>query len=350
LKLFCCLVLSILETLLIFFTRCFSQKPVCARAKEFIFCRLLNLICESDVFIMFPRPFDYFAPENLPEALGLLQNADAQMKILAGGQTLIPALKMRNSPLFSEVKSVVDITRIKELNFIRKEGQLVKIGALTTVAALGNNQEIASLLPIVKDAALEIADPLVRNLGTVGGNLCYPDPVNDLPATMIALDASVLLASVGGNRKVDVEALYAGAFKTIVKPSEILTEVEIPLETARCGNAYRKIKKGSGGFTIAGVAANLSIKDDNSISACRMALTAVGPKALRVQTAEQALVGKKIKPPVLDNVAGIAVEASQPVSDLYASEGYRRKVLSLLVKDALEASYKRAVMGSYEKS
>jgi carbon-monoxide dehydrogenase medium subunit len=299
---------------------------------------------------MFPRPFDYFAPTTLTEALGLLQNADSQVKVLAGGQSLIPALKTRDSPLISSLKSVVDITGVKELDYICKEGQLLKIGALTTISTLESNREITCSLPIIHDAASEIADPLVRNLGTVGGNLCYADPVNDLPATMIAVNASVVLASVGGNRKVKVEALYAGPYKTIVKPEEILTEVEIPLEKGRCGNAYRKVKKGSGGFTIAGVAANLSIEDDNAVSSCRMALTAVGPKALRAQNAEQALIGKRLNPPVLNDVARLAVEASQPVRDLYASEGYRRKVIGILVKDALEASYKRAAMGGYEKS
>jgi len=299
---------------------------------------------------MFPRPFDYFAPTSLTEALSLLQNADSKVKVLAGGQSLIPALKTRNSPLISSLKSVVDITGIKELNYIHKEGQHVKIGALTTISILENDQEIASSLPILHDAASEIADPLIRNLGTVGGNLCHADPVNDLPATMVALNASVELASMGGNRKVNVEALYLGPYKTIVKPEEILTEIEIPLGTARCGSSYRKVRKGSGGFTIAGVATNLSIKDDNTISACRIALTAVGPKVLRAQNAEQALVGKRLGPRVLDDAAKLAVEVSQPVSDLYASEGYRRKVLAILVKDALEASYKRAVMSGYEKS
>jgi len=315
----------------------------------FISCRLLNLVRASGV-LLFPRPFDYFATTSLSEALGLLQNADSQVKVLAGGQSLIPALKTRDSPLISSLKSVVDITGIKELNYIRKEGQLVKIGALTTISTLENNQEISSSLPILHDAASEIADPQVRNLGTVGGNLCYADPVNDLPATMVALNASIVLASMGGNRKVNVEALYTGPYKTIVKPEEILTEVEIPLEKCRGGNAYRKIKKGSGGFTIAGVAANLLIEDDNSVSSCRIALTAVGPKVIRAQNAERALIGKRLEPPVLDDIAKLAVEASQPISDSYASEWYRRKVLGILVKDALGASYKRAVMGSHEKN
>jgi carbon-monoxide dehydrogenase medium subunit len=299
---------------------------------------------------MFPRSFDYFAPKSLLEALELLKKGDSQVKILAGGQSLIPALKTRDSLLISSLKSVLDITGIKELNYIRKEREVYKIGALTTVGTLENDLEISNSLPILKETASEIADPLVRNLGTVGGNLCYGDPVNDLPAPMIALNASVILTSLKGNRKVNVEQLYMGSHKTLVKADEILTEIQIPLPTDRCGCAYRKVKKGSGGFTIAGVAANISIEDDNSVSACRLALTGVGPKSLRPLKAEQAFVGKRLESPVLDDVAKSAVESSQPISDLYASADYRRKILGILVKDALELAYRRAAMGAYEKS
>ena len=142
------------------------------------------------VFIMYPRPFDYFSPKNLAEALELLQILGAETKILAGGQSLIPALKLRTLSL----KNVVDITGIKELNYIRKEENMLKIGALTTTSTLENDSEIASLLPILKETASQIADPLVRNLGTVGGNLCHAAPANDLPATMLALNASFTLA------------------------------------------------------------------------------------------------------------------------------------------------------------
>jgi len=287
---------------------------------------------------------------SLLEALELLKNGDSQIKILAGGQSLIPALKTRSSPLISSLKSVVDITGIKELDYIRKESEMYKIGATTTVATLENDLEISSSLPILKETASEIADPLVRNLGTVGGNLCYGDPVNDLPAPMMALNASVTLTSLGGNRKVNVEQLYIDSHKTSVKADEILTEVQIPLPVDKCGCAYRKVKKGSGGFTIAGVAANLSLEDDNSVCACRLALTGVGPKTLRPLTAERTLIGKRFEPLALDDAAKSAVESSQPVSDLYGSADYRRKILGILVKDALELAYRRAAMGAYEKS
>jgi carbon-monoxide dehydrogenase medium subunit len=245
---------------------------------------------------------------------------------------------------------VVDITGIKELNYIRKEENIVKIGALTTTCTLENEPEIASSLPILKETASEIADPLVRNLGTVGGNLCYAAPANDLPATMLALNASFALASKRETRTIHSDFFFLDKFKTVINPDEILTEIKIPLQECMVGSAYRKVRKGSGGFAIAGVAANVSVADDNTVSKCRIAMTAVGSKPLRAEKAEQVFIGKTPEAAVLNNAAKLAVDASKPVTDITASEEYRRKVLSILVKDALEVSYKRAVMGNYEKS
>jgi carbon-monoxide dehydrogenase medium subunit len=294
---------------------------------------------------MLPRSFDYFSPKNLAEALELLQTLGAETKILAGGQSLIPSMKLRAlSP-----KNVVDITGVKELSYIVKEENMLKIGALTTTGTLENNREIASLLPILTETASEIADPLVRNLGTIGGNLCHAAPANDLPATMLALNASFVLASKRGTRSVPSDSFFLDKFKTALKPDEVLTEIQIPLQEGRVGSAYRKVKKGSGGFAIAGAAAHVSVADDNTVSECRIAMTSVGPKPLRASEAELALVGKMFEAAVLDNVAKLAVEAAKPVTDITASAEYRRKALSILVKDALEVAYKRAVMGNYEK-
>jgi len=297
-------------------------------------------------FVMFPRPFDYFSPKNLAEALELLQTLGADTKILAGGQSLIPALKLRTlSP-----KNVVDITGIKELSYIRKTENMLKIGALTTTGAIENDSEIAALLPILTETASEIADPLVRNLGTVGGDICHAAPANDFPAVMVALNASFTIASKGRTRTVQADSFFINKFKTALKPDEVLTEIQIPLKECEVGSAYRKVKKGSGGFAIAGAAAQVSVADDNAVSECRIAMTAVGPKPMRAPEAEKALVGKNPEAAVLNSIAKLAVEASEPVSDVTASAEYRRKVLGILVKDAVEASYKRAVMGCYEKS
>ena len=264
---------------------------------------------------MFPRPFEYFSPKNLAEALKLLQTLGAETKILAGGQSLIPAMKLRAlSP-----KNVVDISGIKELNYICIEEKTLKIGALTTISTFENSAEIGALLPILTETASEIADPLVRNLGTVGGNLCQASPAYDLPATMLALNASFATASKNGNRIIPADSFFLDRFRTALKPDEVLTEIQIPLHEGRVGSAYRKVRKGSGGFAIAGAAAQVSIADDNVVSECRIAMTSVGPKALRAKEAEGALIGKTSEAAVLDYVARLAEEASKPVTDVTAS-------------------------------
>jgi carbon-monoxide dehydrogenase medium subunit len=167
---------------------------------------------------------------------------------------------------------------------------------------------------------------------------------------MIAVNASFTVTSTKGSRSVSADNFFINTLKVDVKPNEILTEIRIPLYEVKVGSAYRKVRKGSGGFAIAGVAANLEVGDDNCISSCRLAMTAVGPNPLRAKNAEEALEGKGVEESVLDNVAKLVVEASQPSSDITASAEYRRKVLGILVKDVVEAAYKRAVMGNYAKS
>jgi carbon-monoxide dehydrogenase medium subunit len=288
---------------------------------------------------MYPRPFDYFSPKNLGEALERYGSA-SEVTILAGGQSLIPSLKFRSRSL----KGVVDITGIKELYYVRtdKEGHTLEIGALTTIATLENNRVIASSAPILSEAAGQIADPLVRNMGTVGGNLCHANPANDLPAVMRALNASMIATSEQGTRRISADSFFIDLFKTALKPGEILTGIEIPLPGGRSGGAYRKVRKGSGGFSIAGVASCLSVADDGSISGCRIAMTAVGATALRAENAEQALLGKMPMASVLDNMAKLAAEASQPPIDTNASADYRRTVLNKLVKEAVRAAYNGA--------
>ena len=287
---------------------------------------------------MYPRTFDYFSPKNLPEALELLHGGNSELRILAGGQSLIPSLKSRSLSL----KGVVDITGIKELDYIQREGRVIRIGALTTNAILNSSKEIETSLPILREAAGQIADPLVRNMGTIGGNICYADPVNDLPAVMLALNATIIAASREGTRRIGADSFFVDSFKTALNLGEILTDIEIPLEEGKTGGAYRKVKKGSGGFSIAGVASYLSVADDDSISSCRIALTAVGPKAVRALEAERSLQGNAPTESVLQNAARLALEASHSHADSSTPEEYRRKVLIKLVKEATSAAYDRA--------
>jgi Aerobic-type carbon monoxide dehydrogenase, middle subunit CoxM/CutM homologs len=287
---------------------------------------------------MYPKSFDYVAPKSLGEALELL-GGSPEVKVLAGGQSLIPSLKLRVlSP-----EALVDITRIKDLCYVRHEGHVLVIGALTTVAAVANDRTVASSFPVLREAGEQIADPLVRNRGTIGGNLCNANPINDLPAVMLALNASMVAMSRRGSRRIDADSFFTGAGHTALAPEEILTQVEIPVQGAGFGSAYRKVRKGSGGFSIAGVASCLSVAGDGTIARCRIAMTAVGPSVLRAENAERALLGEVPSDSVLDHVAALAADASHPSSDLTASEEYRRNVLHKLVEEAAHASYERAM-------
>ncbi len=285
---------------------------------------------------MYPRSFEYFSPQGLNEAVELL--GDRDVKILAGGQSLIPSLKLRTL----SVKGLVDLNGIKELRYVRQKNGGLEIGAMTTVASLANDGTIASLLPIVREAAEHIADPLVRHRGTLGGNLCHGDSTNDLPAVVLALNSSMTAVSRRGARTITADELFAGAPHTSLAPDEILTRVEIPTAGGMTGGAYRKVRKGSGGFSIAGAAAHLSVTDEGAVDRCRIAMTAVGPKALRAEDAERALMRNVPTDSVLDDVAGLAVTASRPSSDLNGSKEYRQHALYTLVKEAVRVSYDRA--------
>jgi len=269
-----------------------------------------------------------------------LLDGNPEVKVLAGGQSLIPSLKLRElSP-----KALVDITGIKDLCYVHHEGHALTIGALTTVSAIENDRAVASSLPVLREAAEQIADPLVRNRGTIGGNLCNADPVNDLPAVVLALNASMVAMNKRGTRSIDADSFFAGMGRTALGPDEILTRVEIPVQGARFGSAYCKVRKGSGGFSIAGVASCLSVASDATIARCRIAMTAVAPTVLRAENAERALLGKMPSDSMLDRVARLAVDASQPSNDLTASEEYRRTVLYKLIIAVLDASYQRATV------
>jgi carbon-monoxide dehydrogenase medium subunit len=222
---------------------------------------------------------------------------------------------------------------------------MLKIGALTTVADLEESDTISSEAPILREAAEQIADPLVRNLGTVGGNLCHSDPVNDLPAVMLSLDAVLRISSSKGTRNLNAEKFFLDSFKTAILPDEILTGIEIPIPGKMHGSAYLKIKKDSGGFTIAGIACCLKVDGGKKIEVARIAMTSVAPVAFRALQAEKELEGNILSDGLLDKVSRLVSNASHPISDINGMESYKHKIIELLVKDAVSLSYRRATGG-----
>ncbi|MEA2662810.1 MAG: aerobic carbon-monoxide dehydrogenase medium subunit, partial [Chloroflexota bacterium] len=235
---------------------------------------------------MIPAAFEYEVATDLQHAIKLLKSAGGEGKFLAGGQSLIPLMKFR----LAQPKLLVDLNRIPNLSYIKENGEL-RIGALTRESALELSPIVRQRYPILTDTAGVIADPLVRNLATVGGNLAHADPANDHPATMLALRASVVVVGPKGERVIPIDELFIDTFTTSLAEDEILTEIRIPKPVARSGGAYVKLERKVGDFAIAGAAAYVTLDAAGKVSTAGIALTNVGPTAIRAKSAEALLVG-----------------------------------------------------------
>src|SRR6476646_2991196 len=230
---------------------------------------------------MIPGPFDYHSPKTLSEAIGLLSQYGDDAKVLSGGQSLLPLLKLR----LGAAGHLVDIGRIPGLEYIKEDGGFLKIGGRTKEAAVEASELVHKKYPILADTAAVIADPLVRNLATVGGNLAHGDPANDHPATMLALGAEVVATGPKGERTIPIGQFFTGLFTTALEPTEVLTEIRIPAPPPGSGGAYVKLERKVGDFATAGAAAFLVIKG-GVIDRAGIGLTNVGPTPIKVTAAE----------------------------------------------------------------
>jgi carbon-monoxide dehydrogenase medium subunit len=286
---------------------------------------------------MIPPPFDYHAPKTLPEALALLGQYGEEAKILSGGQSLLPLLKLR----FASPGHLIDIGRIPGLDYVKEEGGVLKIGALVRESELERHPLITSKYPILTDTARVIADPIVRNLATVCGNLAHGDPANDHPATMLALGASVVLTGASGSRTVPVSSFFTGIFTTALTAGEVLTEIQIPVPPAGSGGAYLKLERKVGDFATAGVAAFLVIAG-GSISKAGIGLTNLGPTPINATAATAALVGKKPDEAAFAAAASLAADATSPSADRRGQPDYKKDMARVLTMRALAKAAQRA--------
>jgi len=286
---------------------------------------------------MIPASFDYHAPKTLDEALALLAQLGDTAKILAGGQSLIPAMRFR----LASPEVLIDINKIQDLAYIEERGDHLAIGAMTREHALEASAVIAKSYPLLLDTAKVIADPLVRNKATVGGNLAHADPANDHPATMLAYGAQIIARGPTGTRTIAVDDLFVGLFETSLKPGEILTEVRIPKPTPGSGGAYTKIERKVGDYAVAAVAVQLQLAG-NTIQSVRIGLTNVSPVPIRARAAEAALVGTQATAEVLATAAKAAAEECEPTADLRGQVDYKRDMVRVLVKRTVRRAIERA--------
>ncbi|MFQ5650536.1 MAG: FAD binding domain-containing protein [bacterium] len=291
---------------------------------------------------MIPPSFEYFSPASLTEALSLLTKYGEEAKILSGGHSLIPMMKLR----LAAPPYVIDIGQIDDLDHIKEENGYLSIGALTKEAALEASNLVAQNYPILLDTAKVIADPLVRNMATVGGNLAHGDPANDHPATMIALEAQVVVTGPGGSRTIPAEAFFVDLLTTQLRADEILTEVRIPTPPANSGGAYIKLERKVGDYAIAAVAAQVTLDADGTCKHVGIGLTNVGNVPIKARDAIDYLLGKKPDEAATKEAGKLAAAAADPTDDLRGTEEYKRSLVNTLTRRALNKAVARAKGGS----
>ena len=287
---------------------------------------------------MIPPAFEYLRPKTIPEAITLLQQHGEDAKILSGGQSLIPMMKLR----IARPGYLIDINRISGLSYIKEEGGFLKIGGLTREAELEASPLIRSKYPILIDTAHVIADPQVRNLATVAGNLAHGDPANDHPATMLALGAQVVATGSGSERIIPIEVFFLSLFSTALQPGEILTEIRIPVPATRSAGAYFKLERKVGDFATAAVAVQVTLDGNGIVQKVGIGLTNVGPTPIKAQQAEDFLRGEKLDAANILQAAQLAADAAQPSSDLRGPAEYKKGLVKELAKRALARAAERA--------
>ena len=286
---------------------------------------------------MIPGQFEYHAPSTLDEALALLAEHGSDARVLAGGQSLIPLMKLR----LASPAVLIDLNGVDSLSGIEEQDGQLRIGAMTRHSVLERSELIGSRYPLIADAAAVIADPLVRNRGTTGGSLAHADPAGDLGSVMTALGAEVVVNGPGGERTLPIDELLLGPFTTTLEEGEILTEVRVPQPAERSGGAYEKLERKVGDFATAAVAVQLT-RENGSCASIGIGLTAVGPTTIRASEAEDALRGGSLDEDALRAAAVLAAAASDPAADLRGSEEYKRDMVRVLTLRALRRAIERA--------
>ena len=287
---------------------------------------------------MIPAAFEYHAPTSVGEATALLARLGENAKILSGGQSLIPLMKLR----LASPDHLVDINGLPGLGTISESNGFLRIGGLCRESDLEESQLIAERYPLLFDTCRVIADPIVRNMATVGGNLAHGDPANDHPATMLALGAEVVAVGRAGERRIPIAAFFTGPFTTALKPDEILVEIRVPVPPPRSGGAYVKLERKVGDFATAAVAAQLTLRADGACERAGIGLTNVGAVPIKAERAEAALAGKRLDDGAIRQAAELAASAAQPAADLRGSVEYKTDLVRVLTARALRRALERA--------
>jgi aerobic carbon-monoxide dehydrogenase medium subunit len=288
---------------------------------------------------MFPASFGYVAAHSVEEALELLTQQGEDAKLLAGGHSLIPAMKLR----LASPRTLIDLGTISGLRGARIDGDTLAIGALTVHADVASSDLVRKRLPGLADAASVIGDVQVRNRGTIGGSVAHADPAADLPVILTALNASFVLQSMSGNRSVAADDFFTDFYTTAMTAHEVLTEIRVPLPPAGSGTAYVKLPHPASGYVVVSAGVLITRQASGSCASARVALGGLGSGPIRAAGTETGLQGKSLTPEVIAAAAAKAAENADPTEDSYASAEYKRHVATVYTRRAIEAALKRAV-------
>lgn len=278
---------------------------------------------------MLPAPFQYHRPGSLDEVLQLMSSLE-EAKVLAGGQSLIPLLKFR----FAAPAHLVDVNRVPGLDGIAEDGGVLRIGALVRHNQVAASELVSARFPVLAAAAPQIADPIVRNLGTVCGSLAHADPAGDWGAVMLATGATVVARSARGERQISIDQFFQDIFTTALEPDELVTEVRVPAPAGRSGGTYLKLERKVGDFATVAAAIHVAM-DDGRIARAGIGLAAVGTKNVQATEAEAALAGAEPGDGVFAEAGRLAAAATNPVADVRGSAEYKRHVVEVFVRRGL---------------
>lgn len=287
---------------------------------------------------MIPAPFEYHAAKSLDEALRLIERHGDEAKVLAGGHSLLPLMKLR----LATPRYIVDIGRLRDLSYIREDGGKIAIGALTTHADVESSALLLEKSPLLAETASAIGDMQVRNRGTIGGSLAHADPAADYPASILALDAEIVATSKAGTRTIPAADFFVSLLTTQLRPGEILTEIRVPISGARTGSAYEKYYQPASGFAVVGAAAVVTLDAKGAAEAVAIGITGLGEKAYRASAAEKALRSEKPGTAEIAAAAALVAKGIEALTDIHASAEYRSEMAAVYARRALTRAIERA--------
>jgi carbon-monoxide dehydrogenase medium subunit len=288
---------------------------------------------------MYPASFEYHRADSVDQALALLTQYGDDGKLIAGGHSLLPVMKLR----FAQPAHLIDIRRVPELAGIREEGGAIRIGATTTHATVASSDVIRHRVPMLAEAAGRIADAQVRNMGTIGGSLAHADPAADLPAVTLALGAELRVVGRGGPRSIPIDEFFTGMFSSALGSDEVLVEVRIPFPPERTGGAYEKYADPASGYALVGVAAVLTVRADGAVERARVAMTGYAAYATRLTSVEESLTGKAATPEQIEAAARRAADGLEPRDGAGGNVAHKTNLVAVYTRRALARAAERAL-------